>query len=159
MTPRTLSHEGADKRSPLSSTSTSSAQSGAPADAETGPRYASKRGSGLPTHGPRGKLAIKIAEGRRLKPSFDPYVVCQVDWNEYVSSGARHDAMDVDDDQKKRPTDKLSSIPIKRTDSDMGRPMAIPMRSRQTSSNGTSETEARQATKVTDPQWDHEATL
>lgn len=161
MTPRTLSHEGSQsgKRSPISSTSTPVTASSTSADTETGPKSSSKRDTVLPTHSPRGKLVIKINEGRGLKPSYDPYVVCQFEWNEYVSSGARHDAMDIDDEQKKRLGDKLSSIPIRRTDSDMGRPMAIPMRSRQTSSNGLSENEARQLAKVTDPQWDHEATL
>ena len=159
MTPRTLSHEGADKRSPLSNTTTSSPLSGTAVDGDSAPRLNSKRAPALPTYGPRGKLVIKIAEGRNLKPSVDPYVVCQFEWNESVTSGARHDAMDLDDDQKKRPAAKLSTIPMKRTDSDTGRPMAIPMRSRQTSSNGLSEAEARQATKVTNPHWDHEATL
>jgi protein-serine/threonine kinase len=108
-----------------------------------------------PSTPPRGKLSIKIAEGRNLKASFDPYVVCQFEWNEYVSRGARHDKMDVDDDSSNRkgPVSTLQSI--RRTDSDVGKAVAIPMRSRQSSTNG----EQRGPVKVADPQWDHEATL
>merc|ERR1712230_171119 len=55
------------------------------------------------------------------------------------------------------PVGALQSIPIRRTDSDMGKPMAIPMRSRQSSTNGTGD--ERGLSKVTDPQWDHDATF
>lgn len=151
-TPRALSqedHRRADARSPLSSTSTTAGD----VVAETETKQLSKEQ--LPTVTPRGKLSVKIAEGRNLKPSFDPYVVCQFEWNEYVSKGPRHDKMDLDDDDRKGPVASLQSIPIRRTDSDMGKPMAIPMRSRQSSTNG----EDRGLTKVSDPQWNHEAIL
>ena len=155
MTPRTLSNDGmtGDRRSPLSSTSASSSAQGVKTDADAGPPTSSSdRASKLPTHSPRGKIAIRIGEGRNLKPASDPYVVCQFEWNEYVSGGSRHDAMEIDH----RGGDRTH---VRRDDGDSGRPMAIPMRSRQTSSNGLTEAEARQSMKVTDPQWDHEATL
>ena len=110
-----------------------------------------------PTSSPRGKLTIEIAEGRNLKPSYDPYIVCQFEWNEYVSKGPKHDKMDVDDDDRKGPVAQLQSIPIRRTDSGMGKPMAIPIRSRQSNTNGNGE--ERGLDRVTDPQWDHEAML
>lgn len=154
-TPRALSQEDrrVEARSPLSSTSTTTAD--AVVEAEKPEPDLDK--NDIPNSTPRGKLSIKIAEGRNLKPSFDPYVVCQFEWNEYVSKGPRHDTMDVDGDERKGPVAALQSIPIRRTDSDMGKPMAIPMRSRQSSTNGAGED--RPLTKVTDPQWDHEATL
>ena len=65
--------------------------------------------------------------------------------------------MDVDG-QDSKPTRPPQSIPIRRTDSEMGKPVAIPMRSRQSSSNGAPE-EGVSLQKVTDPQWDHEAML
>ncbi|OCT47061.1 Serine/threonine-protein kinase sck1 [Cladophialophora carrionii] len=152
-TPRALSQEDyrrADTRSPLSSTSTASS------DRHTQIEQKRPLKDQLPTGStPRGKLSIKIAEGRNLKPSYDPYVVCQFEWNEYVSKGARHDKMDVDEDDRKGAVSQLSSVPIRRTDSDMGKPMAIPMKSRQSSTNGNGE--ERGLSKVTDPQWDHEA--
>lgn len=154
LTPRALSQEDRriETRSPLSSTSTTAGDSSVDSTEKTIPKEQ------IPTNAPRGKLSIKIAEGRNLKPSFDPYVVCQFEWNEYVSKGARHDKMDVDSDESKGPVGALQSIPIRRTDSDMGKkPMAIPMRSRQSSTNGTGDD--RGLTRVTDPQWDHDATL
>jgi protein-serine/threonine kinase len=50
---------------------------------------------------------------------------------------------------------------IRRTDSDMGRPMAIPMRSRQSSNNGTSSDPRENNTfkEVTNPRWEHDAIL
>jgi hypothetical protein len=152
-TPRALSQEDRrdQTRSPLSSTST------AAGDTVTEPEKQSQKQirATLPSvSSPRGKLSIKIAEGRNLKPSFDPYVVVQFEWNEYVSKGPRQDKMEVDSDAK-GPVASLQSIPIRRTDSDMGKPMAIPMRSRQSSTNG----EERPMDKVTDPQWDREANL
>jgi serine/threonine protein kinase SCH9 len=112
----------------------------------------------IPTSAPRGKLAVKIAEGKNLKPAFDPYVVCVFECNEYISRGPRHDKMEVDGEEPKSGDPRLQSIPIRRTDSDTGRPMAIPMRSRQSSTNGVPE-EGMPLQKVVDPQWDHEATL
>lgn len=167
-TPRALSQEDrrTDVRSPLSSTSTSSSTTAAAPAAAPPAAVAVPVGDSekqlpkdqLPTTStPRGKLSIKIAEGRNLKPSYDPYVICQFEWNEYVSQGPRHDRMDVDDDDRKGPVAALQSVPIRRTDSDMGKPMAIPMRSRQSSTNGSGED--RGLSKVSDPQWDHEATL
>ncbi|EHY53500.1 Serine/threonine-protein kinase SCH9 [Exophiala dermatitidis] len=156
-TPRALSQEDrrVEKRSPLSSTSTAAGDAGVGTEKQEDQDNIPQKD--IPSSTPRGKLSIKIAEGRNLKPSFDPYVVCQFEWNEYVSRGPRHDKMDVDDDERKGPVAALQSIPIKRTDSDMGKPMAIPMRSRQSSTNGNGDD--RQMEKVTDPQWDHEATF
>lgn len=152
-TPRALSQEDRrdQTRSPLSSTSTAAGDTGTESE-----KQAQKQiNSALPpVSSPRGKLSIQIAEGRNLKPSYDPYVVVQFEWNEYVSKGLRQDKMEVDSDAK-GPVASLQSIPIRRTDSDMGKPMAIPMRSRQSSTNG----EDRPLDKVTDPQWDREANL
>jgi serine/threonine protein kinase SCH9 len=154
-TPRALSQEDyrrADTRSPLSSTST------AASDIHIFNEKQHRAKDQLPTTStPRGKLNIKIAEARNLKASYDPYVVCQFEWNEYVSKGAKNDRMDVDNDDQKGTVGQLSSIALRRTDSDMGKPMAIPMRSRQSSTNGNGE--ERGLNKVTDPQWDHEAML
>ena len=156
-TPRALSQE--DRRRETRSTLSSTSISASDANAENveAEKPLSKESTPTTT-APRGKLSIKIAEARNLKPSYDPYVVCQFEWNEFVSKGPRHDKMDVDGDDRKGPVSALQSIPIRRTDSDMGKPMAIPMRSRQSSTNGQSGDE-RGLSKVSDPQWNHEATL
>jgi serine/threonine protein kinase SCH9 len=107
----------------------------------------------VPTQQPRGKLAVKIAEGRNIKAAFDPYVVVTFEYNEFISKGSKTDSMDVDSLGPSR------AQPMQRSDSETGRAMAIPMRSRQSSTNGLSEESGRALNKVTDPQWDHEALL
>ncbi|KAK4941635.1 Serine/threonine-protein kinase [Elasticomyces elasticus] len=156
LTPRALSQE--DRRPETRSTLSSTSVSAGDASAEAEKPVPLSKESTPTTTAPRGKLSIKIAEARNLKPSHDPYVVCQFEWNEFVSKGPRHDKMDVDGDDRKGPVSALQSIPIRRTDSDMGKPMAIPMRSRQSSTNGQSGDE-RGLGKVSDPQWNHEATF
>lgn len=154
LTPRTLSTNDrlSGAKSPRSIASATS-DDGAGSQTTTSAR----RDETLPTGTPRGKLKVRIAEGRGLKPSVEPYCVCVFEWNEYISEGPKQDRMDIDSDQKKTsPAPRLSSIPIKRTDSDMGKPMAIPMRSRQSSTNGMDENRLE---KVTDPHWEHDATL
>jgi protein-serine/threonine kinase len=155
-TPRALSQEDrrVEAQSPPPSVSTATGDAAPEAEKQDDQELDK---NDIPNSTPRGKLSIKIAEGRNLKPSIDPYVICQFEWNEYVSKGPKHDTMDVDDDERKGPVAALQSIPIRRTDSDMGKPMAIPMRSRQSSTNGAGED--RPLAKVTNPQWDHEATL
>lgn len=151
-TPRALSQEDR-RRSPLASHTS--------VEPEPEKQAKSSQDTSVPTPSstaPRGKLAVKIAEGKNLKPAFDPYVVCVFEYNEYISKGPKHDKMDVDGEESKPVNAPLQSVPIRRTDSDMGRPMAIPMRSRQSSTNGMPE-EGLSLQKVTDPQWDHEATL
>lgn len=156
LSPRASSHEGRqEKRSPLSSTSSTKQEVKSEPDEKS--RIKSE---GLPTATARGKLAVKIAEARNIRPCYDPYVVCVFEWNEYISEGPKHDAMDVDGEEKPRHRETLSSQPMRRTESDMGKPVAIPMRSRQSSRNGLSEThEDRPSMKINDPQWDHEAML
>lgn len=106
----------------------------------------------------KGRLSITISAGRGLKPSVDPYVVCSFQWNEYISKGPQSES-NTDDGHSTSPR---RSMPIKRTASDIaGKPMAIPMRSRQSSHTSmSSQTEnPTKGQEVTDPVWDHEALL
>jgi protein-serine/threonine kinase len=114
--------------------------------------------SGAPVKVARGKLTVKIAEARGLRRSKDPYVVAVFQRNELVSKGPRSED-DEDDEDAKIP---MGGIPISRQGSDSGRPMAIPMKSRQ--SSNTSLTDHRdfkmKARKLmTNPKWDTEAAL
>jgi serine/threonine protein kinase SCH9 len=165
LTPRALSHEEGyqEKKSPLSS-ATMAVDDHATSEKPREKSISLARNSeALPTDSPKGKLSVKIDEARGLKPSYDPYVVCVFEWNEYISKGPKHDAMDVDHDEgqtRKSRKDTLQALPIRRTDSDMGKPMAIPMKSRQSSNNSEMDRDqSRSNSLVTDPQWDHEATL
>lgn len=147
LTPRALSTNEKAQRSPRSNASAS--------DDGAQSTSAAKPGDALPTVPPKGKLAVKIGQGRGLKPAVDPYCVCVFDWNEYISQGPKQDRMEMDvDSEQKKPS--MAAIAVRRTDSDMGKPMAIPMRSRQSSTNGHAE---KGMEKVTNPHWDHEAVL
>jgi serine/threonine protein kinase len=138
-TPRTRSQESKPKPSGLSRTSNASEKS-----------KDSKDNKATPVVGPpKGKLAVTISEGRGLRPSVDPYVVCQFQWAEYISDGPRHD------EAKGRP-----AMHMKRTESEIGRPMAIPMKSRQSSNSGhSSDPREGSMEEVVNPQWEHEAIL
>ncbi|KAI9803023.1 MAG: hypothetical protein M1825_002256 [Sarcosagium campestre] len=106
---------------------------------------------------PKGKLSVLISEARGLKPSCDPYVVCVFEWNEYISKGPRPGAMDMDDEESSH-RDDVGPVAIRRSGSDMGRAMAIPMKSRQSSTTSLSDhKEFKESKYLTDPKWDHEA--
>jgi protein-serine/threonine kinase len=84
--------------------------------------------------------------------------VCQFQWAEYISEGPRNDAAPKQSGEKGR---NPGGMAIRRTDSEMGKPMAIPMRSRQSSNNGTSSDPREIGTfkEVTNPKWEHDAIL
>ncbi|KAA8567438.1 hypothetical protein MFRU_040g00410 [Monilinia fructicola] len=110
---------------------------------------------------PKGKLTVKINEARGLRKSLDPYVVAVFQRNELVSKGPQSEEDDVDDDGAHSPGGiPIGGIPITRTGSDSGRPMAIPMKSRQSSNTSLSEYRdfKNKARKMfTHPKWDAEA--
>ncbi len=138
-TPRTRSQESKPPPTSLSRTTTSPTKS---KESKTAPVVGA----------PKGKLSVLISEGRGLRPSVDPYVVCQFQWSEYISDGPRQDA----------PKKGLHApIQMRRTESETGRPMAIPMRSRQSSNSGHSSDprESGSHEEVTNPKWEHEAIL
>ncbi|RMZ74746.1 hypothetical protein DV737_g5780, partial [Chaetothyriales sp. CBS 132003] len=78
-TPRALSQEDRPQ-SPLASDAASSE-----ADKQSGRSAVAN----LPSASTRGKLAVKIAEGRNIKPAFDPYVVCVFEYNEPMAIPTR----------------------------------------------------------------------
>jgi hypothetical protein len=106
----------------------------------------------------KGKLTVQIKEARGLRKSKDPYVVAVFQRNELVSKGPRLEY----GDQMEAPAPLMGGMPISRTTSDSGRPMAIPMKSRQSSNTSLSEyrdfkSKARRS--MTNPKWDTEAVL
>ncbi|KAF2145004.1 uncharacterized protein K452DRAFT_133528 [Aplosporella prunicola CBS 121167] len=130
-TPRTQSQEGKPNAAPAAAPSQSTRSS------------SSNGGTSTAAPTPKGKLSITITEGRGLRPSYDPYVVCQFQWAEDISEGP-----------KKTEEPPRGAMAMMRTDSDSGRPMAIPMKSRQGSNHGF---DSRDRSEVTNPKWDHEA--
>lgn len=103
---------------------------------------------------------MKIQEARGLRPCYEPYVVCVFEWNEYISKGPRTAEMDLDKEDAVNKDDGVGGVPIKRSASDTGRPVAIPMKSRQSSTTSSSDPRDLKGVKqVTDPKWDREAVL
>lgn len=114
--------------------------------------------SGAPVKAPRGKLTVKIAEARGLRRSKDPYVVAVFQRNELVSKGPRSEETEDDDDEYTM--SPVGGIPISRQGSDSGRPMAIPMKSRQSSNTSISDHrdfKIKSRRSMTNPKWDTEA--
>ncbi|KAG2418396.1 serine/threonine-protein kinase sck1 [Aspergillus terreus] len=107
--------------------------------------------TGPPVASQKGKLYVKISEGRGLRPGYDPYVVCVFEWNECISKSAKDEEEESMERQKQEQ---------ERSDREAGRPMAIPMKSRQSSHNSSMDShDPRSRAPVTDPHWNHEATF
>merc|ERR1712093_270583 len=130
----------------------------AKANVETIPGAASlSPPTGAPAPAPKGKLTVKIAEARGLRKSRDPYVVAVFQRNELVSKGPLPSDIDENEDPTSSP---MGGIPIARSGSDSGRPMAIPMKSRQSSNTSLSDYrdfKSKGRKSMTNPKWDTEA--
>jgi hypothetical protein len=136
-TPRTRSQEG-KRRGTGSGTGTATpSKSGALNGATMGPVL--------------GKLAVEISEGRGLRTSLDPYIVCQFQCAEYISEGPKNTDTDVSSGRGP------GGIAISRNPSERGLAQAIPMRSRQSSRTGRDM--AGSFHETTDPKWEHNAVL
>lgn len=101
----------------------------------------------------KGKLRVTICEARGLRPGFDPYVVCVFESNEVISKSA-HDEEEASIERQQKEQEK--------SDIEAGRPIAIPLKSRQSSSNSLPSLLEGQDPKgkvMTDPHWNHEALL
>ncbi|KAL5336477.1 kinase-like domain-containing protein [Aspergillus crustosus] len=109
----------------------------------------SSQASAPPVAAPNGKLYVNISEAKGLRPGFDPYVVCVFEWNECISKSVQ----DEEEESLKRQQKERAQLEL-----DAGRPMAIPMKSRQSSQNSALDgPEHRAQAPVTDPHWNHEA--
>jgi len=110
----------------------------------------------------KGKLTVQIKEARGLRKSKDPYVVAVFQRNELVSKGPRLEYGDENEDIPHAPHIPMGGVPISRTTSDSGRPMAIPMKSRQSSNTSLSDYrdfKIKGRRSMTNPKWDTEAVL
>ena len=106
---------------------------------------------------PKGKLTVKISGARGLRKSKDPYVVAVFQRNELVSGGPRAEDHDENEDATSSP---MGGIPIMRSASDSGRAMAIPMKSRQSSNNSSTDHRDFKGRPLTsNPTWETEAVL
>lgn len=145
---------------------------------DTSGSSAVRASTGVQAPAPKGKLTIKIAEGKGIRRSKDPYVVVVFQRNELISGGPRMDET-VDEGlpasssntsvpmarQASIPMTRQTSIPMQRQASESSRtPMAIPMRSRQSSNTsnadyGSFRNKISNRVSFTNPKWDAEAIL
>lgn len=113
----------------------------------------------------KGQLEICIEEGRGLRPSVEPYVVCIFQQNEDISGGPREDEMDTRQDHGPLHEESLArGVAMKRLGSGSGTPISIPgLRSRQTSQTNIAalrhSASKPENQETTDPQWRHTATF
>lgn len=143
-------NDGADERR-------TSNESGGPA---TGTQTPSSSAGTTQVPAAKGKLTVKISEARGLKRCRAPYLVVVFQKSELISGAPREDE---EDDDTAVSNVAMGGVPIQRQPSDSGRPMAIPMRSRQSSNTSTGEFNSfRNRThrrSFTNPKWDAEAVL
>ncbi|KAI9045801.1 serine/threonine protein kinase SCH9 [Aspergillus affinis] len=165
LTPRAMSNEGSqvDKKpntsAPPTSEPTQSDEIAKSTDEIAGKlneAFPSPSESPQPTTEPpvgslKGQLYVNISQARGLRPGFDPYVVCVFEWNECISKSAQdEEEASIERQQKEQEKSELET----------GRPMAIPMKSRQSSNNSALDgPDHRIRAPVTDPHWNHEATF
>ncbi|KAL8631926.1 hypothetical protein Q9189_002300 [Teloschistes chrysophthalmus] len=113
-----------------------------------------------PVGPPMGKLSVRISEARGLKPSYDPYAVCVFEYNEAVARNPKLEDGRTDKDEGQHKEFPLGGVPINRSGSEISRSMAIPMKSRQSSTTSLSDQKNFKAGRqITNPRWDHEALL
>lgn len=122
-------------------------------------RSLSSTSNGTPGSHVRGQLTVSIVEGRGLRPSHAPYVVCIFQLNEAISDGAKADAMDTRPEFAHVEENTARGVAMRRLGSDTGRSISG-LRSRQSSMTDIAKlrTTARDE-RVTDPSWKHEAIL
>jgi serine/threonine protein kinase len=128
-------------------------------DAATKPsRSASDSSQGVVVAQQKGRLDIVVEEGRGLRPSVQPYVVCVFQQSEDVSGGAaKEDEMDTAVDGS---DDDISAkgVAMRRMGSGSGTPRPIPgMPSRQTSSTDITKLSGNKSEQTTNPSWKHAA--
>ena len=154
LTPRALSNDGSESaRQTPPTTDQDSEKSKA-----NGATVASTPRSSPPVGPPKGKLFVTIAGARGLRPSFNPYAVCVFEEIESIATGHRQGDAETNPDARSR-DQSAGGVPIKALNGDMGRSMAIPMKSRQSSTTSLKDQKEFKSDRTTDPIWKHEAVL
>lgn len=121
----------------------------------------------IPVTSIKGELVVTVLEGRGLRPSFEPYIICVFELNEDISHGAERSRDDPEAEaaaaaqsllwntSDEAPSDKIA---IQRPTN----PLRIPTSSTVKSSKSTPAARAengKQDVRMTDPQWNHRVVL
>ncbi|KAL2053635.1 hypothetical protein ABVK25_005938 [Lepraria finkii] len=150
LTPRALSNDGSDTAKQGSQTP----EQGNEKLGLHGANNSSTPRSSLPVSPPKGKLFVTISHARGLRPCYIPYAVCAFEWIESISKPRDMDA----NLGLKGGEQSMGGVPIQRSGSDMGRSIAVQMKSRQSSTTSLSDQkDFKNGRQVTDPRWDHVA--
>ncbi|KAF2487680.1 kinase-like domain-containing protein [Neohortaea acidophila] len=112
----------------------------------------------------KGQLEIFIEEGRGLRPSVEPYVVCIFQLNEDISAGPKEDEMDTSGHAYHGEENLAKGVAMKRLGSGQGTPISIPgLKSRQSSQTNIADMKRGHMrpdnSETTDPVWKHTATF
>lgn len=154
LTPRALSNDGSEsaRHTPPTMDPGSESHSANGANATSTPR------SSPPVGPPKGKLSVTIAGARGLRPSFNPYAVCAFEEIESIATGNRQGDAETENEPRSR-DQSAGGVPIKAFNGEMGRSIAIPMKSRQSSTTSLKDQKEFKNGRITDPIWNHEAVL
>ena len=154
LTPRALSNDGSE-----------SARQTPPSTDQGNEKYSANEACAAPTSRssppvapPKGKLSVTIAGARGLRPSCNPYAVCAFEEIESIATG--YSQRDAETNPKARSRDQpAGGVSIKASNGETGRSMAIPMKSRQSSTTSLKDQKEFKNDRITDPIWNHEALL
>lgn len=154
LTPRALSNDGSEsaRQNPPTTDQVHEKSSANGATTVPTPR------SSPPVGPPKGKLSVTIAGARGLRPSFNPYAVCAFEEIESIATGYRHGDAETNPEARSRDQSAVG-VQVKAPIADMGRSMAIPMKSRQSSTTSLKDQKEFKNGRVTDPIWNHEGVL
>lgn len=115
--------------------------------------------SSPPVGPPKGKLSVIVSEARGLRLSYNPYAVTVFEWIESVARPTKPGQMGLEFEGSST-EQTMGGVAIKKSDNDMGRSIAIPMKSRQGSNTSLNDQKDFKAVRqVTNPRWDHLALL
>lgn len=162
-TPRALSQHEPTKEVPREPVAEEVASTGpAPVEKVEKSSRSSSGTSDPPVSATKGTLSVSIVQGRGLRPSTAPYVICIYQLNEDISDGPKGDAMDLRQDHHLEHEEDLArGVAMRRMGSDGGKAMKIPgIGSRQSSQTDIAKLRGNASEQqVTEPVWNHEAVL
>lgn len=160
--PRALSHDGTENTNNVGVGNHSGSTDGLHDDKDIVAKanLSNLPNTSAPVKPPRGKLKVRIPEARGIRPSYYPYAVCVFEWNESIARGTTVEEGNTEKNDSRGKDYVLSGVSAKPIFSDMGRSVAIPMKSRQGSTTSLSDHKNfKTGRQLTEPKWDHEAEL
>ena len=154
LTPRALSNDGSEsaRQTPPYADQGNDKSHANGANAAPTPR------SSPPVGPPKGKLFVIIAGARGLRPSFNPYAVCAFEEIESIATASRQGDAETSPEARSR-DQPIGGVPIRVSNGEMGRSIAIPMKSRQSSTTSLKDQKEFKSGRITNPAWNHEAVL